>query len=76
MLFRETLADELNKKTAEFEKFLFEYSADADKFLGALGTVENLKIDEIRSALSVAGCHSAGVILSQRIFPASRSSRL
>jgi hypothetical protein len=63
MLFRETLADELNKKTAEFEKFLFEYSADADAFLGALGTVEKLQINKIRNALSAAenvGCIPAG----------------
>src|SRR5215211_772177 len=59
MLFRETLTDELNRKTAEFEKFLFEYSADADAFLRAVSEIGGLHVDGVRTALSAsenAGC--------------------
>ena len=66
MLFRQTLNDELEKKSEEFLRFISEYTSDVDVYLEGLAQFEKTPLADIRSRLS-AGDGSPAAIPSDEI---------
>jgi len=66
MLFRQTLNDELEKKSEEFLRFISEYTSDVDGYLEGLAQFEKTPLADIRSRLS-AGDGSPAAIPSDEI---------
>ena len=66
MLFRQTLNDELEKKSEEFLRFIAEYTSDVDVYLQGLAQFENMALADIRGRLG-AGDGSPAAIPSDEI---------
>jgi hypothetical protein len=66
MLFRQTLNEELEKKSAEFRRFISEYASDVQVYLEALARLEKTPLAEIEATLS-SGDRTAAAITSGEI---------
>jgi hypothetical protein len=70
MLFRQTLNEELEKKSAEFRQFISEYTSDVQVYLDALAGLEKTPLAEIETTLSGSD-HTAAAIPSGEIVDGS-----
>ncbi|MEO8041152.1 MAG: DNA double-strand break repair nuclease NurA [Acidobacteriota bacterium] len=73
MLFRQTLNEELEKKSGEFRQFISEYTSDVEVYLEGLARLEKTPMAEIESAL-IDGDRIAAAIPSPEI--AGRSFKM
>lgn len=61
MLFRQTLNEELEKKSSEFRQFISEYTSDVEVYLEALARLESTPLAQIETTLTADDRNAAAM---------------